>query len=1199
MTTSVLEPISESTARELVDFNTTRDGSAFGHADLQLRGAVAIHNMLARNKVAYLADEVGLGKTYVALGVLGLLRHMHPASKAMIIAPRENIQRKWLKEYRNFVRHNWRHDDHRVRNLQSSPVRPPLACQRLEELAFATIRHGECDPVLRMTSFSIPTSDRSHRDRHLKDMRRHARWLVDDTAGLGRVDFITRLGMILNGLLPEIDLLIVDEAHNLRHGLGPRPSTRNRLLATALGTPLLDIEPPSWYGPRAKRVLLLSATPFESDYADVHRQLEVLGHGDAEISTPASTDQPATVRLLSDPTAEEARKRDCVQGFLLRRVGSLTIAGQAHTRNMYRREWRRGGYTEHDHPMLIGDDRTRLTVALVQKKVAEILGDERFKNTFQIGMLSSFESFFETLRRRRSPHAPTTGTEDAESEHRTFDGQEQTQDLVERQGIDTESVALLNDSYQRRFGTPLPHPKLDATAQAFENAFDTGEKALIFVRRVATVSELKRRFDDRFDAWLHDRMVAALPEHSARIGELFAQYRQESRGEAGPDANAVSANETRAGRSTNAPDVDEDDRGDTDSFFSWFFRGEGPAGVLSGAALQRNRFSGASSRFGTVFSDDLAAWILGDPDHVLPALAAACHVPESELVPRLRRLAFAHFSTRTKSGDRFQRLYVHDAYQAAALSLLARSEGAVGDRARIVLAEAMPEFRDAEAEPIDRFPDPEDVLGGRTFFTELRKRPELAASIWPEDASDDFRGTFRRREQRRELISATCRLGMASIDLYISAIQTIGSMDLRATDDQDDTATRLIDRFLDVLESQSRTGTFGAFAELRDTARGFDTIANTNFPDLPGTALPRLPELFARTLSHQVPVAGTSGGVNHRVVRQFRMPGFPLLLISTDVLQEGEDLHTACRCVVHYGIAWTPSAVEQRNGRVDRIGSLAQKQLDGRKDQPSPEEFIQVHFPHLSDTIEAIQVRRVHSRMNDFLRLSHQDLVTDRSSESTISLDTEMLGDLAPVPQYHQLLRSAFDHDGPWLDGIASPPPPPKPSIADLEHWFGELWRHLDARFQLDRIHSPDARHRAATAIVLDGHLAGHDHSSATGRLQRFELILQSRLGGADVLLRCRSVVGRVDLGRHEVADRLFDIQQAIGDVRICTRPVGRRATEVSVENARLFRPDITQTSEVIELVTNVAVAADTIESRLLGTDLDAEARNEDVACND
>jgi hypothetical protein len=53
------------------------------------------------------------------------------------------------------------------------------------------------------------------------------------------------------------------------------------------------------------------------------------------------------------------------------------------------------------------------------------------------------------------------------------------------------------------------------------------------------------------------------------------------------------------------------------------------------------------------------------------------------------------------------------------------------------------------------------------------------------------------------------------------------------------------------------------------------------------------------------------------------------------------------------------------------------------------------------------------------------------------------------------------------------------------------------------------------------------------------------------------------------------------------------------VENARLFRPDITQTSEVIELVTNVAVAADTIESRLLGTDLDAEARNEDVACND
>ena len=37
-------------------------------------------------------------------------------------------------------------------------------------------------------------------------------------------------------------------------------------------------------------------------------------------------------------------------------------------------------------------------VALVQKKVNELLGNERFNQSFQIGMLASFESFLETAK---------------------------------------------------------------------------------------------------------------------------------------------------------------------------------------------------------------------------------------------------------------------------------------------------------------------------------------------------------------------------------------------------------------------------------------------------------------------------------------------------------------------------------------------------------------------------------------------------------------------------------------------------------------------------------------------------------------------------------------------------------------------------------------------------------------------------------
>ena len=66
------------------------------------------------------------------------------------------------------------------------------------------------------------------------------------------------------------------------------------------------------------------------------------------------------------------------------------------TKNQYRREWRGGGVAQHDDPITITDERQRLIVALVQKKVSELLGSERFNASFQIGMLASFESFLET-----------------------------------------------------------------------------------------------------------------------------------------------------------------------------------------------------------------------------------------------------------------------------------------------------------------------------------------------------------------------------------------------------------------------------------------------------------------------------------------------------------------------------------------------------------------------------------------------------------------------------------------------------------------------------------------------------------------------------------------------------------------------------------------------------------------------------------
>ena len=524
-----MKTITKEFASELVDFAPSEKSKKLGFGESQLEGTVSAYNMLALNKISYLADEVGMGKTYIALGVLGLLRHLNPQARVMIIAPRENIQRKWIKELSNFVVHNWKIEDNCFKNLNGQPVYKPEYCGSLDEFSYFSRIKDRRDPFLRMTMFSIATRQPSSRKRYREALRRLLPWI--DTSLLSSrdpYDFRDGYGRAVNALVPNLDLLIVDEAHNLKHGFGPKVSNRNRVLGLALGHKDGRGKEYPWYQPRAKRVLLLSATPFEYDYADIYRQLDVLGFSDVEVTRPDGSD-PLPLYLLSDKDSKDVHQR-IIRRFLTRRVSYLNIANKKYSKNMYRREWRQGGLFDHDEPMKMTDTKQRLVVGLIQKKVAEILGDKRFNNCFQIGMLSSFESFLESLKQNRRFPDPEKTEDDEESEEaeRKFEGRQDASN-TERRGIDTYSLATVVDSYRKRFNQSLPHPKLDATATALSDAFDTGEKALVFVRRVATVSELKAKMDNIFDAWIQNKMETALPGLKRKLRRIFNNYRDEKR----------------------------------------------------------------------------------------------------------------------------------------------------------------------------------------------------------------------------------------------------------------------------------------------------------------------------------------------------------------------------------------------------------------------------------------------------------------------------------------------------------------------------------------------------------------------------------------------------------------------------------------------------------------------------------------------
>jgi hypothetical protein len=68
----------------------------------------------------------------------------------------------------------------------------------------------------------------------------------------------------------------------------------------------------------------------------------------------------------------------------------------------------------------------------------------------------------------------------------------------------------------------------------------------------------------------------------------------------------------------------------------------------------------------------------------------------------------------------------------------------------------------------------------------------------------------------------------------------------------------------------------------------------------------------------------TARDVRERLMLAFNSPLFPEILVSSSVLAEGVDLHRFCRHVIHHDLCWNPSVLEQRTGRLDRIRCKAE-----------------------------------------------------------------------------------------------------------------------------------------------------------------------------------------------------------------------------------------------------------------------------------
>ncbi len=1064
--------ISVETAAKLLDLGSRIGGGP--RADEQLRGAVALHNLLERHRVAYLADEVGMGKTYVALGALALFRHFNPRFRALVIAPKENLQRKWAKEIGNFVQHNVRCTDLRVRSFEGRPARAVCACDSLLDFVREVSLDPNRDFILRMSSFSLAAGSGEEGLKRLRDKLRHELPWLDGAALDARAkkeEFKRRYGRAVCCSIPTFDLVIVDEAHNLKHGYSTNGSARNELIAEVFGrAPVDDPHDPRFPGRglRAKRVLFLSATPIDEGWRQLWNQLDLFGHG-------------KRWKGLRDPT-DDHEAQTIAQRILVRRVTSMRIDGQTHTRNLYRREWRRGGVTTWDDPITLRDDRERLMVGLVQKKVSEILGEQRFKRSFQIGMLASFESFAQTAKVR---------DEDAS----VFDDPEQTEDPVEREGADVHSLNALAVSYRKNFRCEMPHPKMDAVVARLAAAWETGEKSLVFVRRVASVRELKRKLDERYNGWLLHRLGRELPRAVQNELTEFATRFEDER-----------ARRIRQGTDDAPDEVVEapvEDRGGADTFFAWFFR-TALRNVLGGYTLGQ-RFQG-SGAYATFFALNHVLTLLeATPDAALDRLGEALQLDPSEALRRLVD-AVPRYLPRAAEPTVEHRF---EAVQSAALELLTGLATQPELRRR---AEARRALRPPPATTRTQVRPGRDevaaLLRRETFFSALSRpaRADLRVRLWPEviarDVSREAHLDAAREEAlRAHLLGTAARLGHAFIDLYLLAVRNASTLRTGSGEPQDSLLPydALITAYLDRLEQQRVDGVvFAGFHELSALSTHHDLVVDTNLPALGERGLAEITREVGNLLRQQQPVGGMSGQVNQTLVRQFRMPGYPLVLVTTDLLQEGEDLHTFCSSVYHYGISWTPSSMEQRVGRVDRVRSQTERRLGALQRPVAPDEKLQVYIPYLQDTVEVLQVERVLERMNRFLHRMHEGLTPPKEDDKQIHLDTDMIRGRRSVETITEVLKTAFPVRDEMLGATATP-------LAVSHDCARVLLARLRALMQITEVGDMTLTWEP---VAMPGRLLGSARLP-TGRQQPFTLFLRSDHGRP--LLRCVSPVGRTD----------------------------------------------------------------------------------------
>ena len=420
-------------------YRPKQDDADKSMAQKQAEGVAYLWSLLSKQNLAILADEVGMGKTFQAIGVILNLWKIKPNAKVLVIAPNREICNHWKREFKSFLAHH----------IPKGSMNKEALIKRL------------ADPRTNLSKLVASFSD-GGTSLFFTTIHSFSRLPIGDVKDPYKADKAKEIGQSLHqetkGKLGDdgFDLLIVDEAHYLRSVHGG-----SQKVAGAQGF-FGDVA-----NPLAQRVLLISATPTHSSPADVKNILSY---------------------FCDAPTLKGKDTKTLLEQYALRRFRLMKGGnGQYFSKYDYR--------YEHANPVSFeGNPDAELFFGLYQRELVKKLKEERKSSNankrYLYGYLEGFESFGEY---DGIPQEAQSDNEEADN----------TKDTFSKAGDSALLHELSQAYFKKFGCFPEHPKYNDLVDRFTPKVFDTSElehiKHLVFVRRIPSVRELTKRVNRGYD----------------------------------------------------------------------------------------------------------------------------------------------------------------------------------------------------------------------------------------------------------------------------------------------------------------------------------------------------------------------------------------------------------------------------------------------------------------------------------------------------------------------------------------------------------------------------------------------------------------------------------------------------------------------------------------------------------------------------